>query len=103
MTGLDRVRALLNDSLDLAIIAIFIAVCVTPVLPGIQKRWQYLIAAFALGTVGGLICRRLGLPDGLDILGVCIGFVSGPVTMAKLQGKTVKEVVEELRQMRLDL
>lgn len=103
MTGIERVRALLNDSLDLAIVAIFIGVCVMPWLPGVQKRWSYLAAAFALGTVGGLICRRLGLPDGLDYLGVCIGFITGPVTMAKLQGKTVKEAVEELRQMRLDL
>jgi hypothetical protein len=96
MTGFDRLRALFNDASDLFLSAIFVAACSLPFLPGLQRRWVYAAAGIGAATLLGLAARRFGVPDGVDIIAVMVGFAAGPATLAKLQGKTVFEVAEEI-------
>lgn len=97
---LESLRRLLNDTADLAVVTLLMLAGVIFFLPGIQKRWTYAGAAFAIGLLLGIAARRFGLPDGLDIIAVMVGVIAGPVTVAKLHGKTIFEVVDEIRKAR---
>ncbi|MEC7571954.1 MAG: hypothetical protein VX394_07860 [Pseudomonadota bacterium] len=96
-------RALINDSADLTVLSLLVGGCLVFFLPGIQDRWRYFAAAVALGLVGGLFGRELALFDGMELLTMLAGIVTGPITAAKMSGKTIGEAIEEIRQMRLDL
>ena len=101
MTAIERIRELANEIADLAILSLFLVAGIIFFLPGIQKRWSYAAAAVVLGSVLGLAARRFGLPDGLDLLGVLLGVAAGPATVAKMQGKTIFEAIEEIQSVRL--
>jgi len=101
MTGLERIRELINEIADLAILSLFLVAGIIFFLPGVQKRWSYAAAAVVLGSVLGLAARRFGLPDGVDLIALLLGVAAGPVTVAKMQGKTIFEAIEEIQSVRL--
>jgi len=101
MEGLQRVTTLFNDAIDLAILSLFLVVGLVGFIPGIQKRWSYAGAALVLGTMFGLAARWAPfLPAGSEVVGVILGVVVGPATVAHLQGKTIAEAIDEIRSMR---
>jgi hypothetical protein len=101
MNGFERIRDMVNEIADLAILALFVVAGIIFFVPGIQKRWAYAAAAIVLGSVLGLAARRFGLADGLDLLALLLGIAAGPVTVAKMQGKTIIEAIEEIQSVRL--
>lgn len=101
MSAMERTLRILSDAADLAILSLFLIVGLIGFLPGIQRRWAYAGAAFVLGIGLGLAARWAPfIPDGLDLLACIIGVISGPVTAARMQGKTIMEVVDEIRRAR---
>lgn len=94
------VRQLMVDTTDLALLSALAVAGTIMFLPGIQKRWSYALAAFVFGILFSLAARRLGLPDGADIIAVMLGVLTGPVTAAKLQGKTLAEAIDEIQKSR---
>lgn len=100
MTAMERITKLFNDAADMMIVSLFLIVLVVIYLPGIQNRWTYSAAAFAFGVTLPLAARAAGLPGGIDIIACILGVICGPLTAARMQGKTVFEVVEEIRRAR---
>lgn len=101
MDGFERVAALFNDAIDLAIISLFLVVGLIGFLPGVQRRWSYAAAALVMGTVFGLTVRQIPwMPEGVEIIGVMLGVIVGPATAARWQGKTLSEAIEDIRSMR---
>ena len=101
MSASERLRYLLDQAADLMVMSLFLVACTIFFLPGIQKRWSYAAAAFAFGAGFGLAARQIAIvPDGVEILAVMLGVVTGPVTAARLQGKTIFEAIKEIRDAR---
>jgi len=98
--GLARLHQLINDAADLAVISLFLVASTIFFLPGIQRRWSYAGASVAMGIVLGLAARWSPLPDGFEILGTMAGVLGGPVTVLKLQGKDVFEIIDEIKRAR---
>lgn len=99
--GLERVVTLFNDTLDLALITLFIIAGLIGFLPGVQKRWSYAGAALVMGIGFGLAARWAPfLPPGSEIVGVLLGVVLGPTTAAAWHGKTLSEAIDDIRSMK---
>jgi hypothetical protein len=101
MQAFENIKRLAGEIADLAVLSLFVVAGLIFFLPGVQKRWSYGMAAFVLGTVLGLAARRAGIPDGLDIIAVMLGVMTGPVSAAKLQGKTITEAIAEIKEIRV--
>ena len=101
MTAAERIARLYNDAADLIIVSAIIVFAVVIWLPGIQNRAAYAAAAVVLGAALGLAARWAPiLPDGADIIATIIGVVAGPVTVARMQGKTIFDVMDDIRRAR---
>jgi hypothetical protein len=101
MTAAERIARLYNDAADIVVIAAFIVLSVVFVLPGVQNRAAYGLAALGLGVGLGLAARWAPfIPDGGEIIAAILGVVCGPVTVAAMQGKTLFEVLDEIRKAR---
>ena len=100
INGIDRIKHLFNMGADVLVLACLITAGVVFFLPGIQKRWHYAAAASVFAFAGGLGARLMGWPDGLMVLGVLLGVVTGPVTAARFSGKTIFEAIEEIQKAR---
>ena len=101
MTAAERLTRLFNDAADLIVVSAIIVCAVIMWLPGIQNRAAYAGAAIALGAALGLAARWAPfIPAGGEIIATIIGVVAGPVTVARMQGKTIFDVMEDIRRAR---
>jgi hypothetical protein len=101
MTAAERLTRLYNDASDIIVIAAVIVFCVVFFLPGLQNRATYGLAALGLAVGLGLAARWAPfIPDGGEIIAAILGVVCGPVTVAAMQGKTLFDVLEEIRKAR---
>lgn len=101
MTAAERLARLYNDAADIVVISAFIVLTVVFFLPGVQNRASYGLAAMGLAVTLGLAARWAPfLPPGSEIIAAIVGVVAGPVTVAAMQGKTIFEVVDEIRRAR---
>jgi hypothetical protein len=95
-----NLRQLFVDAIDLSVISLMGVVGAVLAIPGLQRRISYGGAALIFGILLGVAARWSGLPAGLDIIAVLLGVVTGPVTVAKMQGKTLSEAIEEFSKAR---
>ena len=101
MTAAERLARLFNDAADLVVVSAIMVIAVVLWLPGIQSRASYGLAALILGAALGLATRWAPfLPDGAEIIATIIGVAAGPVTVARMQGKSIFDVLEDIHRAR---
>jgi hypothetical protein len=101
MTAAERIARLYNDAADIVVISAFLVLCVVFFLPGVQNRAAYGLAALGLAVTLGVAARWAPfIPPGGEIVAAILGVVCGPVTVAAMQGKTLFEVLDEIRKAR---
>jgi len=89
-------RKLLEDSADAAIISVLIVTGTTAALPAWRSNKGFIIAGWVMGVVVGIALARSPLPDWFAILGTAAGVITGPMTINKLQGRTLGDLIEEI-------
>lgn len=99
-SALERVRDIADKGTDVFLLTCFIAAGLVLFIPGIQRRWHYAAAAIVLGFSLGYAARLMDWPDGFMVLGIILGIVTGPVTVAWLHKKTIFEAIEEIQKAR---
>lgn len=92
-----RAIHLLGETMEHIVAAFLIAVAATLVVPSWRASKGYFLAAWAVGVVGGLAGQRIGIPPGWDILFTAGAVITAPATILALQGRTLIEVVDLVR------
>lgn len=93
---LESLNKLLNDSLDAIVVSILIMVAATAVIPEWRSNRGYALAGVITGIIAGLIAQRSGVPDGASIGVTAVGVVVGPLTIARLHGRTLGDILDEV-------
>ncbi len=99
-TAAERLHDIVDKGTDVFLLTCFLAAGLVLFIPGIQRRWHYAAAAVVLGWSLGYAVRLMDWPDGLMVVGIILGIVTGPVTVAYLHGKTIFEAIEEIQKAR---
>lgn len=67
----------------------------------VVSNWKsnpgYALASILGGVLTGWISLRLGVPEGMSILLAVLGTLTTPATIVKIQGKSLLEVIDEVR------
>lgn len=100
LTAAERLRGLVNQGADILVLACLVTAGTVMFLPGVQKRWSYAAAAIVFGFALGYAVRLMSWPDGVMVIAVILGVVTGPVTAAAMHGKTIFEAIEEIQKAR---
>jgi hypothetical protein len=96
----EKLRQLVADSIDVAVVSLLSVIGVQLALPGLQRRLAYGGSALIFGLLLGVAARWSPLPDGFEIVGTILGVITGPVTVAKMEGKTLGQAIEDLARSR---
>ena len=65
-----------------------------------RLRWVYFVVSILFGTVAGLVANRTPLLYEWDYLVSAGATLMGPAILIWLRGKTLEDVIEELKDMK---
>lgn len=97
---LETLNRLLNDGIDAAVISLLVMVGATAAIPEWRSNRGYMLAGWVVGVIVGLAAVRMNVPEGFAILLTAIGVVTGPITLAKMHGRTMGDVLDEVTRRR---
>lgn len=89
-----KLTTLVHDSVDFILVSTFV-VAAGLFMGGWKKHMEYPVSAILLGTVFGMVCYYTPMLEPFKFVAAILGAAVGPKTLASLQKKTLKDVLND--------
>lgn len=94
MEWMTKIVTLVHDSLEFLIISVLVTAAGL-FIGGWKKNMEYPVAAIILGTVFGAVASATPMLEPFKFIAAVLGAAVGPKTLASLQNKTLKDVLND--------